>query len=77
MLLSIGNLTIKSLLALKNLTQLADKFYNAEVDERFISKNGFELVASICSKKKNKRLNDLKFENYQTASVKSTFKLEK
>lgn len=70
--------TVKSLLADKNLSSLANIFYKKNANKKDIAENGLQLIKTIYKcKKENVTLNKLRFYNYQAATVKSSFKLEK
>lgn len=69
---------VRSLLDNKNLLNLASVYYQKDADHITIAKNGSQLTATIYkSKKIYNSLNQLRFELYQQATNKSTFKLEK
>lgn len=70
--------TVKALLSDKNLSTLADVFYKKDAEKEVIAKNGLQLIKAIYKcKKDSMTLNTLRFHNYQAATVKSSFKLEK
>ncbi|KYM99414.1 hypothetical protein ALC62_09846 [Cyphomyrmex costatus] len=70
--------TVKSLLANKKLSGLAQIFYRKDANKTDVAKSGSELIKSIykCNKE-DVTLNQLRYQNYQAAAVKSSFKLEK
>lgn len=70
-------MTVKSLLANKNLSTLAEVFYQKNAEKKTIAEHGLKLIGSIYKSKKNIDLNELRFENYRAATGKSSFKLEK
>lgn len=70
--------TVKSLMTDKKFSTLATIFYKKDADKQDVSKNGFQLIKSIYKcKQENVTLNKLRFHNYQAATIKSSFKLEK
>lgn len=73
-----GKITaVKSLVSNKNFMELANVFYDTNANPDVIAGNGCKLVASLYGKKPNVSLNELRYLNYQSLQVKSTFKLEK
>ena len=68
--------TVKLIVQNKELASLADSFYEKDPDRELIATNGSKLISWLYGKKRNATLEDLRFEIYQTATIKSSFKLE-
>lgn len=65
---------VNSLLDAKNLSNLANIFYEKDANKKDIEKNGLQLMKSIYKcKNDNLTLNQLRFRKYQLAKIKSSF----